>query len=117
MTEWESRDRKRPIKVYVSGRERLEIERRAERVKLPVSTMMRDLALGFVLRSAFDRDAISALIKLHADQGRLGGLLKLWLTDRKGEAVSVTGVRSVLQQIESLQMELVHLVMTEKRRL
>ena len=117
MTEWESRDRKRPIKVYVSVRERSEIERRAAGANLPASTLMRMLALGFIPRAAFDRQAIEALIRLHADQGRLGGLLKLWLTERKGEAVSASAVRAVLQKIESLQAELVCIVMAEKRRL
>jgi hypothetical protein len=78
---------------------------------------MRKLALGFTPKSFFDQQAIRVLIKLHADQGRLGGLLKLWLTERKGEAVTPAHVRSVLQQIESLQVQLVQLVQAEKRRL
>ena len=74
---------------------------------------MRALVLGFVPRSAFDRDAISALIRLH----RLGGLLKLWLSECRGIGASAVDVRSVLRQIESLQMELVRLIMAEKGRL
>lgn len=117
MADRDCRDRLHPIKVYVSARERAEIEHRANAVKLAPSTLMRSLALGFEPKSAFDKDAIAMLIKLHADQGRLGGLLKLWLTERKGEGLNTSNVRSVLQQIESLQMELAHIVMSEKKRL
>ena len=117
MVERETRDRKHPIKVYVSPLERAIIERHAQGVQLPPSVLMRSLALGFEPKSAFDKDAIEAMIKLHADQGRLGGLLKLWLSDKKGEGANTREVRSVLQQIESLQIELAQLVMAEKKRL
>jgi len=117
MTDTARKDRQHPIKVYVSATEREEIERRADGVKMPPSSLMRSLALGFEPRSAFDKDAIGALIKLHSDQGRLGGLLKLWLTEKKGEGANVSEVRSVLRQIESLQMELARIVMAEKKRL
>ncbi len=113
----ERRNRLHPIKVYVSDLERAEIEHRAKAVKLAPSSLMRSLALGFEPKSAFDKDAITTLIKLHADQGRLGGLLKLWLTEKKGEGTHASNVRSVLQQIESLQLELAHIVMAEKKRL
>ncbi|WP_373533446.1 hypothetical protein [Vampirovibrio sp.] len=117
MADREIRDRLHPIKVYVSASERVKIEHRASAVKLAPSTFMRSLALGFEPKSAFDKVAITTLIKLHADQGRLGGLLKLWLTEKKGDGTDASNVRSVLQQIESLQLELAHIVMTEKKRL
>lgn len=117
MADREIRDRLHPIKVYVSASERAEIEHRASAVKLAPSTFMRSLALGFEPTSAFDKVAIKTLIKLHADQGRLGGLLKLWLTEKQGEGMNARNVRSVLQQIESLQLELAQIVMAEKKRL
>jgi hypothetical protein len=41
----------------------------------------RSAALGHQLRSEIDREAVRELVKVAADQGRLGGLLKLWLVD------------------------------------
>jgi hypothetical protein len=111
------RDRKRPIKVYVSANEREKINAVAKQTRKNPSDLMRGLALGFEPRSIFDRDAIQELIKLHGDQGRLGGLLKLWLSEKKGEGAAATQVRNVLQQIESLQIELGKIVMKEKKRL
>src|SRR4051812_8609164 len=108
------RDRKRPLKVVVSQAERDEIEARAEAARLSVSAYLRSVGLGHEPTSRFDRESIREMVKLHADQGRLGGLLKLWLVEKKGEGASASDIRSVLQQIESLQMELARLVMQEK---
>jgi hypothetical protein len=113
----ELRDRKRPIKVYVSDTERKRIEAIAQQTRKSPSALMRDLALGFEPRSVFDKEAMQELIRLHGDQGRLGGLLKLWLVEKKGEGTSASNVREVLQQIESLQIELAKIVMKQKKRL
>ena len=113
----ETRDRNNPIKVYVSLSERQQIEQNAKACRKAPSSFLRDTGMGAQPKSSFDRDAIHKLVKLHADQGRLGGLLKLWLSEKKGEGADVSDVRSVLQQIESLQMELAKLVMAQKNRL
>ena len=76
----DSRDRKRPLKVVVSERERAEIETRAAATGLSVSAYLRNLGLGFQPHSTLDQAAILALVKVNADQGRLGGLFKLWLS-------------------------------------
>ena len=113
----EPRDRKHPLKVVVSAKERETIQENAKAARLSVSAFLRNLGMGHQPSSSFDREAIRKMVKLHADQGRLGGLLKLWLSEQPGKAVSVGEVRSVLFQIESLQQELARLVMAEKKRL
>lgn len=117
MTEKIIRDRKRPLKVVVSDQERALIENKAQECRLSVSAYLRNVGTGYQPGSRFDREALRELVKLHADQGRLGGLLKLWLAEKKGEGTNASEVRSVLRQIESLQMELARLVMAEKKRL
>ena len=59
----ESRDRNRPLKVFVSERERAEIETRAEATGLSVSAYLRNLGLGFQPHSTLDQEAILALSK------------------------------------------------------
>lgn len=114
----EVRVRNTPLKVYVTPTEREHIETLAKRTHKTSSALLRDLAMGFEPRSSFDRDAIEALIRLHADQGRLGGLLKLWLSgEQRAQGASVSDVRSLLQQIESLQVQLAKIVMSERKRL
>ena len=83
----ESRDRNRPLKVLVSERERAEIETRAAATGLSVSAYLRNLGLGFQPHSTLDQEAILALLKVNADQGRLGGLFKLWLSGQSAPSV------------------------------
>ena len=73
----ESRDRNRPLRVFVSDRERAEVETRAAATGLSVSAYLRNLGLGFQPHSTLDQKAILAPLKVNADQGRLGGLFKV----------------------------------------
>jgi hypothetical protein len=102
----ESRDRNRHLKVVVSKRERAEIETRAAAVGLSVSAYLRNLGLGFQPHSTLDQGAILALLKVNADQGRLGGLLKLWLSGGQTGAAPATEIRRLLLDIESAQKTL-----------
>ncbi len=102
----EPRDRDRPLKAFVSPEERLAIEAKANAAGLSVSAYLRAAALGLKIESAHDQHAILALLKLNADQGRLGGLLKLWLTTRAGEGAGTTDVRKLLREIEAQQIKL-----------
>lgn len=101
-----ARSMNRRIKVALSEAERVDLERRAAATGLPVAVYLRNVGLGHEPASLFDQDAIGALVRLHADQGRLGGLLKQWLTTRRGEGAPAREVRTVLQQIEQLQKQL-----------
>lgn len=104
------RDRTKPIKIYVSLAERHALVTRANACSLPVSAYLRALGTGYQPKSTLDADAILKLVKLHADQGRLGGLLKLWLSEKPGQGAAAFDVRQVLRQIEALQGELKALV-------
>ena len=83
-----NRPRGNRIDVWADETELAEINARCRALKLSRSEYLRNLGLGYQPKSQFDQDAIRALVKLHADQGRLGGLLKLWLTERKGEGAN-----------------------------
>lgn len=106
-----NRPRRHRIDVWADEAELAEINVRCQNLKLSRSEYLRNLGLGYQPKGQFDQEAIRELVKLHADQGRLGGLLKLWLSEKKGEGAPVKEVRSVLQQVESLQMQLARLVM------
>ena len=101
-------DRHRPLSVAVSARDRAAIEARAAAAGLPLSTFLRTAALGRHIRgnAALNHEAIRDLAKVNADQGRLGGLLKLWLTDRPGRGASEFEVRRLLNEIQELQGQL-----------
>jgi hypothetical protein len=58
-----------------------------------------------------DHQCVEQLARINGDLGRLGGLLKLWLTDdprtaQFGEAT----IRAVLSKIEDTQAEMQHVM-------
>ncbi len=102
----ESRDRNRPLRVLVSERERAEIETRAAATGLSVSAYLRNLGLGFQPHSTLDQEAILSLLKVNADQGRLGGLFKLWLSGQSAPSAETAEIRKLLAAIEECQQKL-----------
>ncbi len=76
-TAGETRDRQRPLKVWVNAAERARIEAQAEAAGLSVSAYLRSVGLGYQPRSVVDLEAVERLAKVNADLGRLGGLLEL----------------------------------------
>jgi hypothetical protein len=102
----ERRERRRTLRVVVSDAEHAEIARRAAGASLSVSAYLRALGLGYAPKSTLDQRAIGELVKVHANQGRLGGLLKLWLAERPGEGTPAFDVRRLLGRIEELQAQL-----------
>jgi hypothetical protein len=91
------------LKVRVTPEERTEIERLAAATGLPVATYLRNLGLTFEPKSTLDAKNVLELLKLGGDLGRLGGLLKLWLSDRPGEGAAVEDVRALLHLIGELR--------------
>lgn len=106
----EVRDKNRPLKVLLTAAERLVIEERARSAGLPPSTYVRNLGLGYVPKSVLDARLVEGLAKVNADQGRLGGLLKLWLSERPGTGATAFDVRRLLRDIEDVQRQLKQLV-------
>ena len=103
-------DHRQAIKVYVSLEERERLIERASGCDLPLSAYLRRLGIGHQPKSTIDAQAVLLLLKVNADQGRLGGLLKLWLSDRPGTGAPAFDVRRLLGQIEATQLRLRSLV-------
>ena len=88
------------------------IKAKAKALGLSTADYLRKLGLGFEPTSTLDFQAVAALAKVNGDQGRLGGLLKLWLTDdaKFRELTNPQDVRSsvltLLQQLGDTQKQL-----------
>ena len=106
----ESRDRNRPLKVFVSDRERAEVETRAAATGLSVSAYLRNLGLGFQPHSTLHQEAILTLLKVSGDQGRLGGLFKLRLSGQSVSSGETMEIRKRLAAIEESQLKLKGLI-------
>ena len=102
----EPRDRQRTLRVVVSASERARIEERAKIASLSVSAYLRAAGLNQPIRSVLDHDAIRELAKVNRDQGRLGGLLKLWLMERAGQGTPAVEVRRLFERIVEIQAQL-----------
>lgn len=97
------RDRERPIKVIVSDDERREIERLAEVAGMSRSAYLRAAGLNHPIRSTLDYAAVRELVKVSGDLGRLGGLMKLWLSEQREKGASAVNVDATLKEARQLQ--------------
>ncbi|WP_414133040.1 plasmid mobilization protein [Burkholderia territorii] len=75
------RRRHQPIRVWCLPDEKARIEANARNASLSVSCYLRDVRMGYKIQGVIDAELVRLLAKINGDQGRLGGLLKLWLTN------------------------------------
>ena len=102
-----ARDRQHPLRVTVTPAEKAAIAGRAQDAGLSVASYLRTVALGRQVRSVLDHQAVGELVRVAGDQGRLGGLLKLWLADQGAPEIDV---RRVLERLGDLQGALAEIV-------
>ncbi len=100
---WAAKDRLKPLKVYVNNEDRAAIETRAKAAGLSISDYLRTAGLNHQIRAQFDHQAVVELCQLHGDLGRVGGLLKLWLAERRGEAIGATDIDEAYRDMRALQ--------------
>ena len=99
-----SRQRVQPLKVWPLPAEAEAIESNAGNLGLPVSAYLRTLGLNHQPKTILDSKAVIELAKVNGDLGRLGGLLKLWLTnDEKVKFLGKDQIASILDDIQATQ--------------
>lgn len=97
----------RHLRVPVLPDEATEIQRLAAAAELPVAAYLRSVGLGYRLHGKLDHRRVEELARINGDLGRLGGLLKLWLTDDARTAqFGETTILAVLSKIEDTQLEM-----------
>lgn len=98
-------------KVRVTEKEQERIKQNSDACSMTVSAFIRVVALGYEPKSTLDCDSVLTLAKVNADQGRLAGLLKMWLTnEERHDAVTYAAVKKLLFEIEEAQGELCRIV-------
>jgi hypothetical protein len=79
-----SRQRVHHLRVPVLPTEKTAIKQNADNCAMSVSAYLRALGLHYKPKGIFDADAAMEMSKVNSDLGRLGGLLKMWLTNNDG---------------------------------
>jgi hypothetical protein len=107
----ETRKGHTPIKVWVTPTEKKAITDNAKLHGLSTSAFLRNVGLGIQVTGKLDQALVMELAKLNADQGRLGGLLKLWLSDDRklaqfNQAQIIDTIEGVLEKIYQMQLKL-----------
>ena len=102
------------LRVPVLPEEKALIEKQARAAGRSVAAYLRALGMGYEVGSVIDAELVGELAKVNADQGRLGGLLKLWLTNDErfagfDEATMRATIKAVLSKIEATQDVLLEL--------
>ena len=103
----------RHLRVPVLQEEAESIKAAAASAGLSVAAYLRNIGLGYRITGVVDNKRVEELAKINGDLGRLGGLLKLWLTDdNKTRHVGPTAIRAVLSKIEDSQAEMLQIMET-----
>jgi hypothetical protein len=107
----ESRRRARHLRVPVNAEEAMGIEAHAREVGMSIAAYLRAVGLGYQPRAVVDHEKLHEMLRINGDLGRLGGLLKLWLTDDSklagyDQAQLQLAIRSALRRIERTQEQL-----------
>jgi hypothetical protein len=105
------------LRVPVLPEEAQAIKAQARAVGLPVAAYLRNVGLGIEVKSVLDYQRIGELARINGDLGRLGGLLKLWLTNgERLDRIKASELRAVLNKIEANQEAMRAIMQTVVRR-
>lgn len=101
------------LRVPVNPEEDAEIARLAAAANKKVAEYLRTVGLGYEVRGILDHRRVEEMLRINGDLGRLGGLLKLWLTnDERTAAFGDSTIRALLSKIEATQDELQGVIRT-----
>jgi hypothetical protein len=66
--------------------------------------------LNHPIRSVVDLAAVADLAKVNGDLGRVAGLLKLWLAEKRGQGASSADVEAMMRDFRALQAQVFDLM-------
>lgn len=109
----EETKRKHHLRVPVFKAEQDVIEENARRAGMSVARYLREVGMGYQIQGVVDFEQVKELAKINGDLGRLGGLLKLWLSrDPRTRHIDAETLHAVLAKIESTQAEMSNIMTT-----
>ncbi|MBJ2304314.1 MULTISPECIES: plasmid mobilization protein [Pseudomonas] len=100
-----TRRRGKPIEVWVTDEEKVAITEKADEAGMSRSGYLRALGLNTPIRSVVDLKAVSDLAKVNGDLGRVAGLLKPWLEEKRGQGAPAMDVGALMREFRQCQGE------------
>jgi len=97
------RPRGRRIEVWVTPDEEATIADLAAQAGLSNSGYLRAVGLNTPVRSVVDLKAVADLARANGDLGRVAGLLKLWLAEKRGQGARPVDVERLMGEFRALQ--------------
>ena len=105
------------FRVPVTLDEEQEIRTKARDTGLSVAKYMRQVSLGYFVPSAIDNQQVEKLLKINGDMGRVGGLLKMWLTnDVRLKITSKAEIEATLATIRTTQNAMLDAILELRNR-
>ena len=98
--------RTRRLLVTLSEAEHAGIKANAKVVGMSMSKYLRRVGLGYAPKSVIDAQHIREVIRARGDLGRVGGLLKLLLSERPSEGVEIGEIRGLVGELASVSDEI-----------
>ncbi|WP_260292380.1 conjugal transfer transcriptional regulator TraJ [Sedimenticola hydrogenitrophicus] len=109
----QDRKRRQHLRVPVFPDEKETIERQAKQSGLSVARYLREVGQGYQIKGIVDYEQVRELARINGDLGRLGGLLKLWLTnDERTAHFGGSTIQALLGRIEATQDEMGKIMMS-----
>jgi hypothetical protein len=102
-----------PIKVYCLPEERKIIKENAKAAGMSLSAFLLSVGQGYQVQGIVDYERVRNLARINGDLGRVGGLLKLWLTDDVRKAVvGSKAIYDLLARIDETQAQMAGVMKT-----
>lgn len=106
------RKHKLHLRVPVEPEEEKVIKEQSDKCGLSIAEYLRKLGLGFEPTSIIDNQKVNELAKINGDLGRLGGLLKLWLSDdRRAAHFDKKAINALLKELEQTRTQMTDIMM------
>lgn len=108
--------RQKRLRIPVRPTEEATIKNKARDTGLSVAKYLRNLGLGYQVPSIIDNKQVDHLLKINGDLGRLGGLIKLWLTsDSRTKYIGKSQLLQTLDGIRDTQNKMLDVILKLKK--
>ncbi|MCE7915633.1 MAG: conjugal transfer protein TraJ [Nitrosomonas sp. PRO4] len=105
------------LRVPVTLDEEQGIKTKAHATGLSAAKYMRMVSLGYTVPSVIDNQQVEKLLRINGDLGRVGGLLKMWLTnDVRLKITSKAEIEATLATIRTTQNAMLDAILELRNR-